>query len=437
MSRSKGFRRYRGWIATGALLAVAGTAYAFWRANDTTAATVTYETEAAALGTISSTVSGTGTLEVDNTTDVYPATAGTVATLAVAEGSVVATGDVLFTLDEADAEANTAQALVSLRQAQQNAAQAALQLTKARNTYSAVYARSTEPTPTATADDVASAEGDVAVAKAQVAAAAAQVGTAQSAYDDALAAEDDLTVVAPCSGQVYALTVAVGDSVQTSGGSSSTQGATGVTAANTSATTSSSAPITLAPEQPLSVHLTVNEVDLPSLEVGQRADIEFDAFTDITATGKIYEIADEGTSSSGVVTFDVWISLDKADARLRSGMSASATIVTEVASNVLVVSNSAVQSDGNGGYYVLVMPDGATEPTQQTVEAGLASDTQTEIISGIAEGDLVVTQTIDSSGSDDSSSSSSDTGSSGSLFQMGGGAMGGTPPTGGGPMGGQ
>lgn len=436
MSRSRGFRRYRGWIAAGALLIVAGTAYAFWRANDTTAATVTYETEAAALGTISSTVSGTGTLEVDDTTDVYPAAAGTVATLAVAEGSIVATGDVLFTLDEADARANTAQALVALRQAQQSSAQAALQLTKARTTYSAVYARSTEPTPTATADDVASAEGDVAVAKAQVAAAAAQVGTAQTAYDDALAAEDDLTVVAPCSGQVYALTIDVGDSVQASGSSSSAQGATGATAASTS--TSSSAPVTLAPEQPLSVHLTVNEVDLPSLEVGQRADIEFDAFSDITATGKIYEIADEGTSSSGVVTFDVWISLDKADPRLRSGMSASATVVTEVASNVLVVSNSAVQSDGNGGYYVLVMSDSATEPTKQTVEAGLASDTQTEIVSGIAEGDLVVTQTIDtSSSSDDSSSSESDSGSSGSLFQMGGGAMGGTPPTGGGPMGGQ
>lgn len=436
MSRSRGFRRYRGWIAAGALLVVAGTAYAFWRANDTTAATVTYETEAAALGTISSTVSGTGTLEVDDTTDVYPAAAGTVATLAVAEGSIVATGDVLFTLDEADARANTAQALVALRQAQQSSAQAALQLTKARTTYSAVYARSTEATPTATADDVASAEGDVAVAKAQVAAAAAQVGTAQTAYDDALAAEDDLTVVAPCSGQVYALTIDVGDSVQASGSSSSAQGATGATAASTS--TSSSAPVTLAPEQPLSVHLTVNEVDLPSLEVGQRADIEFDAFSDITATGKIYEIADEGTSSSGVVTFDVWISLDKADPRLRSGMSASATVVTEVASNVLVVSNSAVQSDGNGGYYVLVMSDSATEPTKQTVEAGLASDTQTEIVSGIAEGDLVVTQTIDtSSSSDDSSSSESDSGSSGSLFQMGGGAMGGTPPTGGGPMGGQ
>lgn len=417
MPASRGIKRYRGWIAAGVLVAVAGTAYAFWRTSDNAEATITYETETAALGTISVTVAGTGNLEVDGTTEVYPTTAGTVATIAVAEGSVVATGDVLFTLEAATAEANTAKALASLRQAEQSVAQAQAQVTKAQNTLATLTARSAEPSSTVTPADITAAQGDVTVAKAGLASASAQSTTAALSYTDAVDAEDDLTVTAPCSGVVYALDIAVGDSVAASAGSdSSSTGATGMTTSNA---TSTGAPVTLAPEQPLAVHLTVNEVDLPSLEVGQRADLEFDAFPDLTATGKVYEIAEAGSNSSGVVTFDVWVSIDVADPALRSGMSAAATIVTDVAKGALIVSNSAVQSDGNGGYYVLVMDAGATEPRQVAIETGLASATQTQILSGIAEGDTVVTQTVDSTDDD----ASTGVGSGGGMMVpgMGGG----------------
>jgi len=277
MSASRGIRRYRGWIAAGVLVAVAGTAFVLWRGADATVAAVTYETEAAALGTISVTVAGTGNLEVDGTTEVYPAISGTVASIAVAEGSVVATGDVLFTLQEATAEANTAKALATLRQTEQSIAQAQLQITKTQNTLTTLQARSAEPTPTVTAAEVAAAQGDVTVAKAGLSSASAQRTTAQLAYDEAVAAEDDLVVTAPVGGVVYSLDIAVGDAVSASGGSDSSSSAASA-GMSTSATTatSSDAPVTLAPEQPLAVHLTVNEVDLPSLEVGQRADIEFE-----------------------------------------------------------------------------------------------------------------------------------------------------------------
>lgn len=174
----------------------------------------------------------------------------------------------------------------------------------------------------------------------------------------------------------------------------------------------------IAPKQPLAVHLTVNEVDLPSLKVGQRADIEFDALPDLAATGKIYEIASEGSSSSGVVTFDVWLSLDVADPALRSGMSSAATIVTDVVKDALLVPNGAVKSDGNGGYYVQVL-DASGNPQKVTVETGVASSTQTQILSGISEGDEVVTAS-----SATSSSSSSGSQSGGGFMMMGGGPRG-------------
>ena len=400
MASSKGLRRYRGWIAAGALALVAGGAFLALRDSAAAEDTITYETETAVLGTISVTVSGTGYVAVDGTTDVWPTAAGMVATVPVAKGSTVATGDVLFTLDAASAEANTARALASLRQAQQSVTQATLQVTKAESALAALVRRSAEPSSTVTSTDIAAAEGDVDVADAGLASARAQLATAQISYDDAVAAEDDFTVVAPCGGVVYTLAIETGDTVSTSGSGTSTDSAASGGMTATTASSSSGAPVVLAPVQPLGVLLTVNEVDLPALEIGQRADIEFDALSDLAATGKVYEIADEGLNSSGVVTFDVWLSIDVADPGLRSGMSAAATIVTDIARDTLIISNAALHSDGEGGYYVLVMDGGATEPRQVPVETGLASATQTQILSGLAEGDVVVTQTVDSTDTD-------------------------------------
>lgn len=396
MSASKFFRRYRAHIATAVLVAVAGGAYLVLRNGNEAEAAITYETEAVTVGTVSVTVSGTGTLEVDGTTEVYSAVSGTVASVAVAEGAAVTTGTVLFTLDAASAEAATAKALASLRQAEQGVAQAQLQLTKAQNALASLTSRSAEASSTVTSAEIAAAQGDVSVASAQLASARAQAATASIAYDQALADEDDLAVLAPCSGVVYDLTVAAGDSVSAASGNDPASSGADTSGMNGSTgTDTSSAPVTIAPVQPLSVHLTVNEVDLPSLEVGQRADVEFDALPDLTATGKVYEIGAEGSNASGVVTFDVWIALDVADPALRSGMSAAATIVTDVAKGALVVSNSAVQSDGNGGYYVQVLSEAAEEPQRVAIETGLASATQTQVLSGLAEGDVVVTQTLD------------------------------------------
>jgi multidrug efflux pump subunit AcrA (membrane-fusion protein) len=421
MALSKRVRRYRGWIAAGVLIAVGGTVYLMTRDANADTSTTTYTTEHASVGTISVTVSGTGNIEVDGTTDVYPTVSGEVDVVKVAEGSPVTTGTVLFTLDAAGAAANTAKALASYRQSQQQVAQAAAQVTQAKNSLASLVARSKEPTNTVSDADVDVAEAQVTSAQAALASAKASSAIALIDYEDAQAAEDDLTVTSPCSGVVYALNVSAGDGVSASGGDSQSSGTNTTGMAQTSATSSSSsAPVVIAPEQPLAIHLTVNEVDLPSLAVGQRAEITFDAYPDLSATGKVYEISDVGSNSSGVVTFDVWISLDVAAPGLRSGMSAAATIVTDVAKDALLVSNAAVKSDGEGGYYVQVLAEGAETPSNVTVETGLASATQTQILSGIAEGTIVVTQTVDGAKGD-------------TQTQPGGGLM--VPGMGGGPRG--
>lgn len=476
MAKARTWRRYRGWIAAGVLVVIAAAAFFAFRQSKAAAPTETYQTEQVSSGTLSVTVSGTGNLTVDGTTDVYPDTAGTVASIAVAEGDAVSTGTVLFRLDSEDAEANTASALASYRRAQQSVAQAEAQLLKAENTLdeleeryatqtsggstsaSATGATATGTTTGATATgattgatgattgatttgttaetqvtqaDIDAAQADVTSAEASLASAKADRSSAAIAYETAESAEDDLAVTSPCAGVIHSLDIEVGDTVSASSGGSSTTGSGGSTAGGatsggttTTGSTSSSAPIVIAPKQPLALVLAINEVDLPSLKVGQRADIEFDALPDLTATGKVIEIADEGTVNSGVVTYDVTLSLDDADPALRSGMSSAATIVTAVAKDALLVSNAVVKSNTDGTSYVLVMEPGATTPTQVTVETGLSSSTQTQILSGLEVGQTVVTQTSTSSGSD----TSEDSDSGGGIMMPG---MGGGPGPGG------
>ncbi|MBN2821736.1 MAG: efflux RND transporter periplasmic adaptor subunit [Coriobacteriia bacterium] len=398
MALSKRLRRYRGWIAAAVLVAAAGTVYMVTQSANGEEAVVTYTTEAATTGTISVTVSGTGNLESGGTTEVWPDSAGTVAAIKVEEGSEVSTGTVLFTLDATDAEAATSKAYSAYLQAKQSVLNAEASVLRAETELEDVTERSELSTPTATDDDVTIAEKSLESAEIGLTAAKASRTSAYEEYEDAKSAEGELAVTSPCSGIVYSLDIEVGDPVSAASSGTTQSTSSGGT------TSTSSAPVTITDGDALLLKLTVNEVDLPALAIGQRADIEFDALPDLTSTGKVYEISDEGVNNQGVVTFDVYIALDVIDDALRSSMSAAATIVTEVAKDALLVPNASVQSDGDGGYYVQVL-DASGVPQKVTVEVGLMSATQTQILSGLSEGDEVVTQTLDGASETDEESS--------------------------------
>lgn len=414
MAASRKWRKYRGWIAAGVLVAIAGAAFVAFRESDTAATAKFYTTEAATQGTLSVTVSGTGNLAVDGATDVTPAVAGTVESIEVTLGAAVSQGDALFTLHSDEVEASIARAYASYQQAFQSVQQSEAGLLKALDSRDQLYTAKAAPDSKVTDASIETATQEVQAAYASRSSAKASFSSAVLAYDQAKAARDDLTVTAPIDGVVDTIDIEIGDSVTASGSGSSSSGT------STTQTTAVSSPsMVIAPQGALALLLTVNEVDLPTLEVGQRADVEFDAFSDLTATGKVYEIASEGVNTQGVVTYDVWIRLDVVDEALRPGMSASATIVTEVAKNALLVPNAAVKTSGTDGATVEVLDAGATEPRSVTVQIGFANATQTQILSGISEGDAVVTLTSDS-GSD-------------STDAQGGGLM--LPGMGGGPRG--
>jgi multidrug efflux pump subunit AcrA (membrane-fusion protein) len=136
--------------------------------------------------------------------------------------------------------------------------------------------------------------------------------------------------------------------------------------------------------------ITLNEVDVAKIKVGQKATITFDAIEGLSITGEVAEIDSLGTVSQGVVTYVVKIIFDTQDERVKSGMSVSVTIITEVKQDVLLVPNAAVKS--NNEQYVEVLENNVLR--NQTVEIGLSNDTMTEIKNGLKENDQVVTQTI-------------------------------------------
>ncbi len=153
--------------------------------------------------------------------------------------------------------------------------------------------------------------------------------------------------------------------------------------------------------------VSLNEIDAAQIKQGQKVTLTFDAVPDLTITGQVVETDSLGTVSQGVATYSMKIGFDTQDERIKPAMSVSAAIVTNVKTDVLLVPNSAVKSQGGVSY--VEIPDesdmsvatanvsGAVfqNPTrQQQIEIGTVNDEFTEVVSGLNEGDLVVTRTI-------------------------------------------
>ncbi|MFA6547868.1 MAG: efflux RND transporter periplasmic adaptor subunit [Candidatus Magasanikbacteria bacterium] len=183
--------------------------------------------------------------------------------------------------------------------------------------------------------------------------------------------------------------------------------------------------------------ISLNEVDVSKIKVGQKATLTFDAIENLSLSGTVAEIDILGTVAQGVVTYNVKIVFDTQDPRAKPGMSVSAAIITDVKQDVLMVPSSAVKTNGNESYVEIIdtadiIPSATTNgpvtaknaPHQQVVEVGASNDTSIEIISGLNEGDTVVSQTISSATKTTTSASGSGMRIPGLTGGGGGGNMG-------------
>jgi len=206
------------------------------------------------------------------------------------------------------------------------------------------------------------------------------VESSQLSLDQKRSAFQDYFISAPFAGLVGKVSVKLGDSV-----SSGTTIATLITTSNVA-------------------DISLNEVDAAKVKVGDKTTLTFDAIDGLSISGTVSEIDLVGTVTQGVVTYNTKISLDTNDARIRPGMSVSASIITDIKQDAVYVPSSAVKSDAQGSYVLmfdvpLVSSGNAGTPSsiaphEVSVEVGLTNDTSTEILSGLKENDQVVTRTV-------------------------------------------
>ena len=163
--------------------------------------------------------------------------------------------------------------------------------------------------------------------------------------------------------------------------------------------------------------ISVDELDIVNVQVGQTASIAMDAVTDRTYEATVSYISQIGTPSSGVTTYAV--TLDVAgDDKLKIGMNGTATVVVEERNDVVLVPLTAL-STGRNGSYVWLQSDAAPEgmPGVQTfIKTGLSSEDYAEVTSGLKEGDVVLITRTASGGS-------SSSGSGMNFSNFGGGSM--------------
>jgi len=148
--------------------------------------------------------------------------------------------------------------------------------------------------------------------------------------------------------------------------------------------------------------ISLNEVDVAKIKNGDKVNLTFDAIDNLNITGEITEIDLVGTVSSGVVNYNVKIGFDTQDERVKSGMSVNASIITANKENILIVPSSSLKSE-KGKYFIsyfakypeIIDKNGiisTTLPLSKPVEIGFSDDTNTEIISGLNEGDKIISR---------------------------------------------
>jgi RND family efflux transporter MFP subunit len=238
------------------------------------------------------------------------------------------------------------------------------------------------------------AMGSMTVDPLEVALKQSNLDSASATLDNALeqleSAKEGYPVVAPFDGVVAEVDVAPGDEVN----------------ANTVV-------LKLMDPSVIEVSATVDEIDVSQVQQGQEATVTLDAISDLELSGKVSSISAFANSQSGVVSYSVTIMVTSipSGVQLREGMSATATITAQLATNVLLVPTKAISGSSSTNPTMVVMVNGTSEV--RAVKVGESNDDYTEIVSGLSAGDMVVVTS--------SASSSSSSGSQGGF--PGGGGM--------------
>lgn len=387
-------------LAVPLLVGVAGGSYYFAKPDDGGGqATATERVVEVSTGTISRTVSATGTIEAADTADLSFGSAGTVTAVNVAAGDTVTSGEVLATIDSAELEAAVS----------------------------------------AAAADVADAEAkldsdqDASASDAQLSADESNLASAEKALD---AASEDLAgaqLVAEFDGTVTTVDLTVGEELGDSGSSgvgmtgsgtgsglsSSTLGSgdsdpTGDAAASTGTDSSSTPQIQVVSTGSYVVNLAIDDTEIDLVEVGQEAEVtESGAASSSGAGGRgfpggrgggqqqsteagsgedtVGQVTDVGAiadASSGVAGYPVEVAFTGSGEDFHVGATATVEIVYEEIADALQVPAMAVTTTGGESTVIVTDEDGHEET--RPIETGITSGGMLQVTTGLEAGEQVV-----------------------------------------------
>ena len=299
-------------------------------------------------GTFTTTVEAKGQLKPISSSVVSPSVDGTVDSINVQAGQSVNEGDVLLTIKNDELDRNVAEAQRAVAAAQED-------LANAQKASAAAQA-----TPTTDVDEASAAAAGAPTAPGDtnaVSAAQRSLASAQANLDQANAKAASRTVTAPSSGSIVELNAKVGATV------------TGGMIMGESDTSGGKQCMQIADLSKMKVTVQVGEKDIAKIAVGQSANVTYPAFPDIVSQGTVTAIASVANSDAanggGSVTFNVDILIEAPDARLKPGMTAEVSVVTEQLDDVVMVPTMALMTEDGEHYYVNVATDDEGKQTRR------------------------------------------------------------------------
>ena len=295
-------------------------------------------------GTFTTTVEAKGQLKPISSSVVSPSVDGTVDSINVQAGQSVNEGDVLMTIKNDELDRNVAEAQRAVAAAQED-------LANAKKAAAAAQA-----TPTTDVDGASAAAG--------VSAASADTNAVSAAQRSLASAQANLDQANAKVGATVTGGMIMGES-DTSGGRQCMQ---------------------IADLSKMKVTVQVGEKDIAKIAVGQSANVTFPAFPDIVSQGTVTAIAsvansDAANGGGGSVTFNVDILIEAPDARLKPGMTAEVSVVTEQLDDVVMVPTMALMTEDGEHYYVNVATDDEGKHTRR-VKVTVVTQNDNEAVVG-------------------------------------------------------
>ena len=395
---------------------IAGTGWFFYpKLTASSSSKPQYQTAKVERGTIIASVTATGTVATSNSTSVTTQASGVISKIYVKDGDTLKSGDKIADIDlDLQGKQRAAQSYASYQSAK-NSLQTAkdkyytLQssmMTKWKtymDTAQSSFYQNADKSPTenrnlpqfySIMDDWLATEADYKNQEAAIAQSQTALNNAWLSYQ-----QTSPTIYAPISGTVTGLSLQVGSFITAQTNSSGTSTAQRIANIVTSA--------------PPTITVSLTEVDTPKVTIGNKATVTFDALPGKTFTGSVVSIDTVGVVSSGVTSYPATIKLDVPDASIYSNMGAQATIITDSKTDTLFIPSSSIQSENGSSSVRILTKNGQVE--QNAVETGISSDTQMEIISGLSEGDTIITSTTNGTATQQTGNNTS-----GSIFGGGG-----------------